>query len=275
MTTIARDDRFSERRTFLEPVASSPRADDEDAPRPARVALAHVLASYVSLTVVLIGIGMLLTHALTGSVGRWDDHVNRTLVAHRSGLWNDLTQAATWMINTFQVIAAAAVVTTFLAFRHRWREAAFLVIALVLEITVFLSVTFVVARPRPAVPRLNSTPTTGSFPSGHTAAATVLFAGVALIISCCTTNRFARVASGTIAVLVAALVGFARVYRGLHHPTDVMIGALFGVACLVASAMTVRATSAAVQHHVASDGRQRRRARPSVPTTRPQQRVAG
>ena len=128
-----------------------------------------------------------------------------------------------------------------LALRHRWREAAFLTLALVIEITVFLSVTFVVGRPRPGVVRLNSTPATSSFPSGHTAAATVLFLGVAVIVFCCTTNVWARAISTLFAVLVPITAGFSRVYRGLHHPTDSLFGVLFGIACLVAAGMAVRA----------------------------------
>jgi membrane-associated phospholipid phosphatase len=141
------------------------------------------------------------------------------------------------------VIAVAAVVVALLALRRRWREAALLTIALALEITVFLSVTFVVDRPRPAVPRLNSTPSTGSFPSGHTAAATVLFVGIALIITCLTPNTVARVLSFVVAVAFAATVGFARVYRGLHYPSDVVVGALLGLACLTIAVIAVRAGS--------------------------------
>ena len=103
------------------------------------------------------------------------------------------------------------------------------------------SVTFVVARPRPAVHRLNSTPATSSFPSGHTAAATVLFVGIALIVACCTRKTLARAGSALLAGIVAVVVGFSRVYRGLHHPTDVFVGLLFGLACLTVAALAVRA----------------------------------
>jgi undecaprenyl-diphosphatase len=195
------------------------------------------------LVLVLLGVGYLLTHTFNDSIGRWDEHVNEWFARHRNAAWNDVTKVATWSLNTVPVVAMAALVAGFLALRKRFREAVFLVLALVIEITVFLSVTFVVARPRPDVPRMNATPSTSSFPSGHTAAATALFVGVALIVACCTSRRFLRVVAGVVATLISALVGFARVYRGLHHPTDVFVGVLFGLACLAVAAVAVRSVT--------------------------------
>jgi undecaprenyl-diphosphatase len=151
-----------------------------------------MLLGYALLTVILLGSASLLTHALDGSVGAWDENVNEYFARHRTDTLNDVTKFATAAFNTVPVVLGASVVVGILALRRRWSEAAFLTLALVLEITVFLSVTFVVARPRPAVHRLNSTPATSSFPSGHTAAATVLFVGIALIVACCTRNTLAR-----------------------------------------------------------------------------------
>ncbi len=192
------------------------------------------------LTVVLLGIGFLLTHPLNSTVGRWDEHVNDQFARHRTSGWNAVTSVATDSMNTVPVIAIAALLAGFLVLRRRIREAVFLVAALVIEITVFLPVTFVVARPRPAVPRLNATPSTSSFPSGHTAAATVLLVGSAIVVCCCTSKRGLRALSALVAVAAAGIVGFARVYRGLHHPTDVFVGMLFGLACLGVAALAVR-----------------------------------
>jgi undecaprenyl-diphosphatase len=218
-----------------------PAGDERFATHPYRASLFVMLAGYALLTGILLGIGFLLTHALDGSVGRWDEHVNEYLARHRTGTLNDITGIATASFNTLPVVLGASMAVGFLALRRRWSEAAFLTLALLLEITVFLSVTFVVARPRPAVHRLNSTPATSSFPSGHAAAATVLFVGIALIVACCTRSRLARAGSALLAVIVSVAVGFARIYRGLHHPTDVFVGLLFGLACLALAALAVRA----------------------------------
>jgi undecaprenyl-diphosphatase len=235
--------------SFLEPVAP-PAGNGLGAPHPVKAALKVAGAGYVALTGALLLIGVVLTHALDGSVGAWDEHVNEWFVARRTNGWSHITQVATLCFNTEPVVAAAFIIVGLLAWRRRFREAAFLTVGLLVEITVFLSVTFVVARPRPDVPRMNSTPATSSFPSGHTAAATVLLAGLALIVTCCTDRRVLRVAAAVIAALIAVTVGFARVYRGLHHPTDVVIGVLYGAGCLVVAAIAVRAGSVAAAQRV-------------------------
>jgi undecaprenyl-diphosphatase len=233
-----------EQQSLLEPAVPPERLrHDQSTLHPYRSALWVVLAGYAILALVLLGIGLLLTHALDGTVGRWDEHVNDFFARHRTSTWNDVTSVATAAMNTLPVVIGAFLVVGFLSLRHRFAEAVFLALSLVIEITVFLSVTFVVGRPRPAVPRLNSTPSTSSFPSGHTAAATVLFVGIAVIVACCTRKTLARAASALVAVAAPAIVGFSRVYRGLHHPTDVFVGFLFGLACLAVAAMAVRAAT--------------------------------
>ena len=62
-------------------------------------------------------------------------------------------------------------------------------------------------------------PTDYSFPSGHTAAS---FAVGALLF------RKLPKRYGIPALVLAALIGFSRLYLGVHYPSDVLAGALLG-----------------------------------------------
>lgn len=64
-----------------------------------------------------------------------------------------------------------------------------------------------------------------SFPSGHTAFS---FAGaVALLLSVPEKCRRPAI----LFVILAVLIGFSRIYLGVHYPTDVLAGALIGSLC--------------------------------------------
>ena len=57
-----------------------------------------------------------------------------------------------------------------------------------------------------------------SFPSGHTSSA----------FTCAVTLWFYNKKIFYGAFVVAALIGFSRIYLGVHYPTDVLFGAVFG-----------------------------------------------
>ena len=111
---------------------------------------------------------------------------------------------------------------------------------LTLELSAFLAVNALVDRNRPDVPRMGSTPSTGSFPSGHTAATLVLYGAIALFGSETGRAWVGRALAWVAAATVPLVVGFARVYRGFHHPTDVLFGYVLGCAVLVVAVLAVR-----------------------------------
>ena len=75
-------------------------------------------------------------------------------------------------------------------------------------------------------------PQTSSFPSGHVAATIVLYGSVALFVSLAHRRPLVQWLAWAAVVVFAGSVAVSRVYRGMHHPTDVVVGALLGVACL-------------------------------------------
>lgn len=205
-----------------------------------------VLGGYVALAAGLIVVGSLLTHAaFLAPLRRWDESVNRWFVARRTP---GLTRISGWLsalADTLGVTIVAVALAVLLALRRRARWALLVVIGLPLELAVFLTVNLVVNRPRPAVARVGSTPSTHSFPSGHVAATIVLYGGMALLAM--RLWRRGRLL-GTVAAIgagaLALAVGWARVYRGMHHPTDVLLGAVMGLGCLIVAVEAHRQVSA-------------------------------
>jgi undecaprenyl-diphosphatase len=218
------------------------------------VATAIAVAGYVVLSAILIGIGLSLTKGLlSGPLGRWDESVNQWFFEHRTATLNAWSHVGSNIATTGTVIGIAAVVVIVLAIKHRWRDVGFLVIALTVEVTVFLTTTLVVSRPRPTVPHLEAAPPTSSFPSGHTAAAVVLYIGLAMLLSPHVHRTVLKVLLWIVAVSIPLAVAIARVYAGMHHPTDVFAGALLGLAALWVATMATRTAMV-----VAEDRKERR-----------------
>lgn len=67
-----------------------------------------------------------------------------------------------------------------------------------------------------------------SFPSGHTTLATALCLTLAVLASSYGLSSRGRSLTYGVAVLLAGLVGFSRVYLGVHWPSDVLAGWCLG-----------------------------------------------
>jgi undecaprenyl-diphosphatase len=119
-----------------------------------------------------------------------------------------------------------------LAVIRRWRDAAFLFCAVTLEAAVAFSTSIIVDRPRPKVIRLDDVPPTKSFPSGHTAAAIALYVGLAIVLTPHVRHAAFRALIWLFAVLIPVFVGISRVYRGMHHATDVFGSVILGTLAL-------------------------------------------
>jgi len=123
-------------------------------------------------------------------------------------------------------------IVLFIVFRlvyHRWRESLFLLLAVGTQTLVFLASAAVISRNRPDVKHLDPAPPTSSFPSGHTGAATALFVGVALVVGWHAGRTWLRGLLLVLAIAVPVAVAYSRLYRGMHHPSDVAAGFLDGL----------------------------------------------
>ena len=209
---------------------------------------------YLVLTVVLIAAGLVVSHVLTHSVGRWDDHINALFARHRTHTDDLITGAFTILANTPGITGVAAIVTAIAAATHRTRLALLVLVGLVVELACFLTVNYTVERPRPHVRHLGSTPSTYSWPSGHVGATFVVYGGIALMVTLTTRRLLPRLLAWAVAAAVTISVGLSRVYRGDHHPTDAIAGLVLGVGALLIAAVAVRARAARVPAREESGG---------------------
>lgn len=210
--------------------------------RAIRVGALVDVTGFLLMATLLIGLGLILTDfVLDGPVGRWDLELIRRLVETRSPLVNGWSTIGSSFGDTLTVVAIATAATIVLALRRAWAHAAFLIGALLIEVTSFVITTFVIDRNRPRVPKLDAAPPTSSFPSGHAAASIVLFVALALIVTSFTRNVAVRAVVWTIAVLVPAAVAVSRMQRGMHHATDIAGSVIGALGCLLLSLLAVRA----------------------------------
>ena len=187
---------------------------------PIRAWSATTFLGWIVMASALIGLGLLLVaELLPEGVGAWDRSIATWFVAQRTEVLNSVTATGSMLGSTFVVVGIAVVVGIVLAFGRHWLAIGFLAAALLVEVGSFLAATFVVSRSRPAVPQLDVSPPTSSFPSGHTAAALVLYVSVAIIVWTLTDARFLRALFWVLAVLVPIFVALSRLYRGMHHAT--------------------------------------------------------
>ena len=204
-----------------------------DRPHPVgdkRVTALRLLGGAVAVWAVLSLIGLLVTHVLdSGRLHRLDGGVDTWFAAHRTGTWNTVTVFGSGVANTQTVIAVTVIAVLFLRWRlKRWYESWIVVTAITGELLIFLAVTATVHRPRPPVQRLDVSPPTSSFPSGHTAAAVAVYGCLAVLLLWLYGRRPSTLAWACLLFAVPVVVGLSRLYRGMHYPSDVIVGAIGG-----------------------------------------------
>jgi undecaprenyl-diphosphatase len=220
--------------------------------RPIVTGLAVWLAAIVALAAVMVGIGLLLTTVLLpAGVGRFDGNVGSWFVGQRTPSLTTASTIGSDIGSTVVVLGVAAIAVVVLAVGRHWRQIGFLVCAMTVEFTVFLTATLFVDRRRPNVPRLDATPPTSSYPSGHTAASIALYVGLAIVIWSLVRSTAVRTVIWVLAVAVPIFVGLSRLYRGMHHLTDVLGSVVLGCAALVVALLATRSAVAASEARAA------------------------
>jgi undecaprenyl-diphosphatase len=212
---------------------------------------AGVLVAWVLILGVIVGLGELVTKDGNGNV-LGDRTIPHWLAAHRTpGLTRWSLIFTTLGATTAILIGSLATCVVFLAVTRRWRPVIFVATLMFGELAAFLAAAAVVKRPRPDVKQLDQHLPTSAFPSGHEAATCCLYIAVAILVIGHARGWW-RWLFLIPAIAMPVLVALSRMYRGEHHPTDILGSLIF-------SALWLTATVLLIKPNLREDARARRR----------------
>ncbi|HXS32937.1 MAG TPA: phosphatase PAP2 family protein [Solirubrobacterales bacterium] len=199
---------------------------------------ASILLGHFVVDVVASGSGLGL------GLGGTDESFNETLAAHRTGTLTTIAEVGS-QVGAAVLVGFVCLIAIACAVTRRWRIAAFAVFALLVESATYHFTSLAVPRDRPSVPRLEDLEVDTSYPSGHTAAAVAVYAGLVLLLTSRFTSSMSKALAWTGAILLVTFVALSRMYQGMHHPLDVAGGVLVGIGAIVVALFACRAAGAA------------------------------
>lgn len=210
-------------------------------PSPGRAATG-ILVAWVLILGAIAGIGELIRKDGHGALFG-DTTVPRWLAAHRTPGLTRWSLVFTTLGGTVAIATAATVIClVFVGITRRWRPAVFVVTLMIGELAMFLTAAALVKRPRPTVTHLDNHLPTSSYPSGHVAATCCLYMGLAVLVIG-QARGWWRWLFVIPAIVLPVLVAASRMYRGEHHPTDVLASVLFAALWIPVVYMLVRPTA--------------------------------
>ena len=203
----------------------------------------ELLAGLLLLTLSAWAFGALAEEVVEG-----DTHVDTRLAnwlhQHASPGWTSFFERVTWLGNG-PVLVVVTLAAGVVLWRKRWlTDLVLLILAGVgAEIlTVGLKQGF--ERERPFFPNPLASATSYSFPSGHASVSLAVYGTIGFIAARHLSNRRARVAVLVAAAVLVGLIGFSRLYLGVHFLTDVIAGFSVGLAwvalCVILLSLPVR-----------------------------------
>lgn len=213
----------------LKPEAAESITPAPDSSRPIPhwwVRATEILTGWVFTFGILYVVGYLLKNHTEGTwLGRFDDGVVRWLQMFRTPTLDHVSLVLSKAGDTYAILAISLVFCPIaLAVWRQWRPVVFVVLTMVGGLTLFLCTAAAVAPDRPPVAQLDGMPTS-SFPAGHVAATMCIWVAIAVLVMGRMHSRW-RWLAVVLAVVMPAGVALSRMYRGMHHPTDLLGAAI-------------------------------------------------
>ena len=214
---------------------------------PVRVFILALITGWAFLVTFMVLLGLLLIHVILdlGGLREADADFIQWLEDNRSPGQEDASWVGSTLAGGHVIPAVIGISLVVLLVMRKWLLAAFVALVVALESATYRVTSLVVERERPDVERLEGLPVDASYPSGHTAASIALYGGILLLLASRIQSTAFRIVALLVGVAIPLFVAWARMYRGMHHLSDVGAGMLMGIAAVAIMVFAARASRAA------------------------------
>jgi len=183
-----------------------------------------LLLGLTAAVATLIFFGWLTDEVLEGETRHFDEVTRAAIHQLASPVLTTIMRGLSLVGSTLALTIGTILVVVRFAMLKLGREAK--LFAITMAGAGLLNVTLKLAYKRALpVPFFNLTaPETYSFPSGHALTSACFFGALAAILTAQVKSRRLRVIVWVACTLMFVLIGFSRIYLGVHHTTDVIAG---------------------------------------------------
>lgn len=190
-----------------------------------------LIIGLVVVMVAAIGFAALAERVMAGDTLHVDESILRLMDKMGSPFMDNIALEVTALGARVVVWMVVLIASVFLwSSRHHYSAALLWVSMLGAGfVNAALKVSF--SRPRPDVfPWRTQHVGMASFPSGHAMTSVVVYGTLAFLIARLAPTGFLKRLTWTLAIIVILLIGWSRLYLGVHWPSDVLAGFVMGTA---------------------------------------------
>jgi membrane-associated phospholipid phosphatase len=150
------------------------------------------------------------------------------MIAHRNGTLTEIMVSASRFGSTPSLVVIALLATAWLIYHDRRADAVFLALGTAGGLALAPLLKLVFTRSRPPIAEHIVVVDSWSFPSAHSANSMAVLGLLTVLAIRARPGRLRRTLLAVLGAFLVFVVGFSRVYLGVHWPSDVLAGWVVG-----------------------------------------------
>ena len=181
----------------------------------------------------LVFFSWLASEMLEGETRAFDEAIRTFVHNHASPTLTTIMQLVTLLGSVMWLSVLGVCVAVAFVMAKWWRDVALFIVTMAGGIVLNITLKLSFGRARPDAFFETPQPSSYSFPSGHALLSLCFYGALAAIITSRLHSRTTRFLIWTAAALLVAIIGFSRIYLGVHFPTDVLASYAVALAWVV------------------------------------------